>query len=85
VESGEILLAICNFTPIPRQDYRIGLPAGGEWTELLNSDAGPYGGSGIGNLGSVKADPVPLHDRPFSAAFTLPPLAFLLLKHRGGE
>ncbi|MGV8087504.1 MAG: 1,4-alpha-glucan branching protein GlgB, partial [Methanomicrobiales archaeon] len=84
-ESGEFLIAICNFTPIPRQDYRIGLPAGGEWTELLNSDAGHYGGSGIGNLGSVKADPVPFHDRPFSAAFTLPPLAFLLLKHRGGE
>ncbi len=85
LESGEILLAICNFTPIPRQDYRIGLPAGGEWIELLNSDAGHYGGSGIGNLGSVKADPVPFHDKPFSAAFILPPLAFLLLKHRGGE
>lgn len=82
--SGDTLLAICNFTPVPRHIYRIGLPEGGVWTELLNSDAEIYGGSGLGNFGEVTAEPVPCHDRPFSAAFTLPPLGFLLLKHQGG-
>lgn len=84
-ESGDTLLAVCNFTPVPRHDYRIGLPGGGEWTELLNSDAGHYGGSGMGNYGAVTADALPFHGRPYSAGFTLPPLGFLLLKHRGGE
>jgi 1,4-alpha-glucan branching enzyme len=84
-ESGDTILAICNFTPVPRHDYRIGLPSDGVWTEILNSDAGHYGGSGMGNYGAVTADPVPFHGRPFSALFTLPPLGFLLLKHRGGE
>jgi 1,4-alpha-glucan branching enzyme len=81
-ESGDTVLALCNFTPVPRHDYRIGLPADGVWTEILNSDAEHYGGSGMGNFGGVTAAPVPFHDRPFSAAFTLPPLAFLLLKHK---
>ena len=84
-ESGETLLAICNCTPVPRHDYRIGLPAGGVWTEILNSDAEHYGGSGMGNFGAVNASPVRFHGRPFSAAFTLPPLGFLLLKNKGGK
>ena len=83
--SKDELLAICNCTPVPRHAYRIGLPAGGVWKEILNSDADWYGGSGMGNFGTLTADPVPCHDRPFSAAFTLPPLAFLLLKHEGGH
>lgn len=84
-DSGDTFLALCNFTPVPRHDYRIGLPAGGVWTEILNSDAEYYGGSGMGNFGGVTAAPVPFHDRPFSAVFTLPPLAFLFLKHKRGE
>ncbi|HON82179.1 MAG TPA: 1,4-alpha-glucan branching protein GlgB [Methanoregulaceae archaeon] len=83
--SGTTLLAICNFTPVPRNDYRIGLPTEGVWTEILNSDSEYYCGSGMGNFGSVSTVPVPFHGRPFSAEFTLPPLAFLLLKHRGDE
>ena len=84
-DSADTLLALCNFTPVPRHDYRIGLPAGGVWKEILNSDAEHYGGSGMGNFGAVTAGPVPFHQRPFSASVTLPPLAFLLLKHEGGE
>ena len=84
-DSGDTFLALCNFTPVPRHDYRIGLPADGVWREILNSDAEHYGGSGMGNFGGVTAAPVPFHDRPFSAAFTLPPLAFLLLKHTRGK
>jgi 1,4-alpha-glucan branching enzyme len=80
-----MFLALFNFTPVPRHDYRIGLPADGVWREILNSDAEHYGGSGMGNFGGVTAAPVPFHDRPFSAAFTLPPLAFLLLKHTRGK
>jgi 1,4-alpha-glucan branching enzyme len=84
-ESGNKLLAICNFTPVPRKDYRIGLPAPGVWTEVLNSDSEHYCGSGMGNFGSVATVPVPFHGRPFSAEFTLPPLAFLLFKHQEDE
>jgi 1,4-alpha-glucan branching enzyme len=82
--SPETLLAICNFTPVPRHGYRIGLPSGGTWHEILNSDADCYGGSGMGNLGRVTAERREFHGRPYSAAFTLPPLGFLLLKS-GGE
>jgi 1,4-alpha-glucan branching enzyme len=84
-DSADILIALCNFTPVPRHDYRIGIPAGGVWKEILNSDAEYYGGSGMGNFGAVTASPVPFHHRPFSASVTLPPLAFLLLKQEGGE
>ena len=80
----DTLLAVCNLTPAPRHHYRIGLPFGGSWREILNSDAACYGGSGMGNLGWVDADDQEFHGRPYSASFTLPPLAFLLLKHKGG-
>jgi 1,4-alpha-glucan branching enzyme len=66
---------ICNLSPTVRQDYRMGLPAGGWWTEILNSDAAAYNGSNIGNLGGVHADSIPFHGLPCSALFTLPPLA----------
>ena len=59
-ESGDTILAICNFTPVPRHDYRIGLPSGGVWTEILNSDAGHYGGSGMGNYRSGDRRSCPL-------------------------
>jgi 1,4-alpha-glucan branching enzyme len=84
-ESADTLLAICNFTPVPRYDYRIGIPLGGVWSEILNSDSEYYGGSGVGNFGAVTADHVPCHGRPFSATFILPPLSFLLLKHQEGR
>jgi 1,4-alpha-glucan branching enzyme len=70
-----LVLTVCNFTPVPRQGYRIGAPRGGFWREALNSDGLAYGGSGVGNLGGVEAAPAPLHGRPFSLPLTLPPLA----------
>ncbi|MFD2738016.1 1,4-alpha-glucan branching protein GlgB [Sulfitobacter aestuarii] len=70
---------ICNMTPTPRQDYRIGLPSGGRWREVLNSDAEQYGGSGVGNPEGVVAEQPGSHGQPFSAALTLPPLAIIIL------
>jgi 1,4-alpha-glucan branching enzyme len=71
---------VCNFTPSPRVDYRLGVPSGGYWRELLNSDAKEYAGSGIGNAGGVMAEEKPAHGRPFSLNLTLPPLGALFLK-----
>jgi 1,4-alpha-glucan branching enzyme len=76
---GDIVVA-CNFTPIPRVGYRLGVPGGGFWRELLNSDAKEYGGSGMGNLGGVLAEEQPVHGRPYSLNLTLPPLAAVFLK-----
>lgn len=73
------ILVVANFTPIPREGYRVGVPQGGVWRELLNSDAEIYGGSGMGNLGNAAATPEPWHDRPFSLVLTLPPLAVVFL------
>jgi 1,4-alpha-glucan branching enzyme len=72
-----LVLAVCNFTPVPRQNYRIGAPQGGFWREELNSDGKEYGGSGLGNSGGVEAEPKSQHGRPFSLTLTLPPLAVL--------
>ena len=74
------ILIVCNFTPVPRYGYRVGVPSGGFWRELLNSDAQEYGGSGMGNLGGVHAELQPAHGRPFSVSLTLPPLSALFLK-----
>ena len=77
---GDAPVAVAsNFTPVPRMNYRIGLPATGAWREIFNSDADAYGGSGMGNLGAVTAEPSPLHGFPASAAITLPPLSTLYL------
>jgi len=72
---------ISNFTPVARHNYRIGLPEAGMWTEIFNSDAREFGGSGVGNLGSVMAHPRPSHGFPASAEITLPPLATVYLRH----
>ncbi len=74
------LIFAANFTPIPRENYRIGVPQDGIWRERLNSDAKVYGGSGIGNLGEVESTPVPYHGRPSSLVLTLPPLSMLVLE-----
>jgi 1,4-alpha-glucan branching enzyme len=71
---------VSNFTPVPRTGYRIGLPAAGRWRELFNSDAREYGGSGMGNMGSVTAEPHPSHGLPASAEITIPPLATLFFQ-----
>ncbi|HKY73468.1 MAG TPA: 1,4-alpha-glucan branching protein GlgB [Nitrospira sp.] len=80
----DLLLVVCNFTPVPRTNYRIGVPRGGYWQELLNSDAMLYGGGGWGNLGGAEAAPVPLHGRHHSLTLTLPALSALFFKSTGG-
>jgi 1,4-alpha-glucan branching enzyme len=75
-----MVLVVCNNTPVPRSGYRVGVPVGGKWSELLNSDAVDYGGSGVGNLGGVDARDFPSHGRPQSVTLTLPPLGCLYLQ-----
>jgi 1,4-alpha-glucan branching enzyme len=77
---GDTVLVVCNFTPVPRHNYRLGVPSGGHWRELLNSDATDYAGSGVGNGGGVHAEGVPSHGRRYSVNLTLPPLGVLFLK-----
>ena len=79
------VLVICNFTPVPRLNYQVGVPRGGLWRELLNSDAKDYGGSGMGNMGEVEAAPVPAHGRHFSLLLTLPPLSTLFFVSEAGR
>jgi len=79
----EVILVVCNLTPVVRHNYRVGVPYGGFWREVLNSDAYLYGGSGQGNLGGVEAAPTPSHGRTNSLSLTLPPLAVVFF--RGGD
>ena len=78
--SGEIAV-VCNFTPVPRFDYRVGVPRPGFWREVLNTDAREYGGSGIGNLGGVSTSAVASHGRPQSLGLALPPLGVVILRY----
>jgi 1,4-alpha-glucan branching enzyme len=75
---GPPLLVACNFTPVVRYGYRVGVPLAGTWCEVLNGDAQAYGGSGVGNMGRVSSEPVPWHGRANSATLTLPPLATVI-------
>jgi 1,4-alpha-glucan branching enzyme len=81
---GPALALVCNFTPVPRYNYRVGVPSGGNWEEVLNSDAAAYGGSGQGNLGGVEAVPFGWHGRPWCLSLTVPPLAVVFLRQPGG-
>lgn len=79
--AGQQILVVCNFTPVPRSDYRIGVPAGGSWREVLNTDATVYGGSGSGNGGAtIAATAQPAHSQSHSITLALPPLATLFLQ-----
>jgi 1,4-alpha-glucan branching enzyme len=77
---GSMVAVVCNFTPVPRHNYIVGVPGGGRWLELLNSDARDYGGSGSGNLGGLEAAPVGAHGRSHSLTLTVPPLAISVFK-----
>ncbi|MEX2175471.1 MAG: 1,4-alpha-glucan branching protein GlgB [Pirellulaceae bacterium] len=79
---GDILF-VFNFTPLTRHNYRVGVPRGGHWQELLNSDAPLYGGSGQGNLGGVSAAPIPCHGRPYLLNITVPPLGVVAFGRQG--
>jgi 1,4-alpha-glucan branching enzyme len=77
---ADFLLFVCNFTPVPRQGYEVGVPEEGFYLEVLNTDAAMFGGSNMGNGGSVSSRPVPRHNRKHSIAITVPPLAVLAFK-----
>ena len=81
--TNDSVLVVCNFTPVLRHNYQVGVPRGGFWRETLNSDAGEYGGSQQGNLGGREASPVACHGRFHSLTLTLPPLAIMFLKNEG--
>jgi 1,4-alpha-glucan branching enzyme len=75
-------MLVCNFTPTPQHNYRVGVPRNGTWQEILNSDAPLYGGSGQGNIGGVQSTPVQWHGQTQSVNLTLPPLATIALINR---
>lgn len=80
LDGGAAVLIVCNFTPVPRTNYIVGVPDGGYWKEIANSDATLYGGSGMGNLGGVDSAPISVHGRFHSLVLTLPPLSTLMFK-----
>jgi 1,4-alpha-glucan branching enzyme len=80
---GDPVACVANLTPVPHHGYRVGLPRGGRWLELLNTDAREFGGSGLGNAGAVEAEEFAWHGLDFSASLTLPPLAVLWLAPEG--
>jgi 1,4-alpha-glucan branching enzyme len=81
-DPSDFLLVCCNFTPVPRHGYEFGVPEQGFYEEILNTDAGMFGGSNMGNGGMVSSRPVPKHGRPYSLAVTLPPLAVVVFRKR---
>jgi len=83
--SINMTLFVGNFTPVPRHNYRVGVPLGCHWREMLNSDAPLYGGSGQGNIGGVAATPLPIHGRPYSLNLTLPPLGIVVFQPEVGD
>ncbi|HOA83158.1 MAG TPA: 1,4-alpha-glucan branching protein GlgB [Thermodesulfovibrio thiophilus] len=78
--SKNIILVVCNFTPVPRFNYILGVPENGYWKEILNSDSEVYGGSNHGNIGGVEASMTPSHGRPYSISVTVPPLGLIFFK-----
>ena len=81
--NNEWIAVLCNFTPVPRHNFRAGVPEPGRWVEVLNTDAPIYGGSGQGNLGGVDTTPMPAHGRPQSLVVTLPPLSVVAFRYAG--
>jgi 1,4-alpha-glucan branching enzyme len=77
----EIVAAVFNFTPIARHNYRVGVPRGGYWREILNSDSQAYGGADFGNLGGTDAQDVPSHGRAHSLNLIVPPLGAVFFKN----
>ncbi|MGU3359821.1 1,4-alpha-glucan branching protein GlgB [Methylobacterium sp. M6A4_1b] len=82
-EPDEIAIVVSNFTPVPREGYRIGVPAAGSYREAINSDAERYGGSNIGNMGGVQAEAIASHGQPYSVSLTIPPLATTIFVREG--
>jgi 1,4-alpha-glucan branching enzyme len=78
--NGEVMACVANFSAVPHYGYRLGLPSSGTWREVVNTDAGEYGGSGVGSYGAVDAYDDEWHGRPASATLTLPPLGVVWLR-----
>jgi len=81
-DQNDFVVVVANFTPVLRENYRVGVPEAGFYREVLNTDAEAYWGSNVGNLGGVKAEPVPWMDREYSLKLTLPPLGVVFLKRQ---
>ena len=82
---ADTLVVVCHFTPVPRSQYRVGMPFKGKWKEVLNTNAGEYGGTGVGNFGEVFTQDHPFHDQPASVELTIPGLTTLWFKWEGEE
>ena len=80
--NGERIIVISNFTPVPREGYRIGVNAAGEYEEILNTDSMYYQGSNVGNFGLVESEEIASHGRENSISVTIPPLATIYLKYK---
>jgi 1,4-alpha-glucan branching enzyme len=78
-DGSRVLVCVANLAPVPRPDYRLGLPRAGRWREAINTDSSFYGGTDTGNLGGIEAEPIGWHEQPFSAEVTLPPLGVIWL------
>ncbi len=78
-KNGNFLIIVCNFTPVIRSNYRIGVPEFKEYSEIFNSDSEFYGGSNVGNFGRIKAEKIPFHGFNYSISLTLPPLGCIIL------
>jgi 1,4-alpha-glucan branching enzyme len=81
-DANDKIIVACNFTPVPRRQYRIGVPDEGIYREILNSDSSYYDGGNVGNAGEIASDSLPYHGRPFSLSIALPPLGVIFLKHK---
>ena len=82
-DEGGCLAVVSNLSPVPREGYRLGLPFAGRWSEVLNTDAVAYGGSGLGNFGAIEAEATPWHGRPASASIIVPPLSTSFFRYEG--
>jgi 1,4-alpha-glucan branching enzyme len=81
----ELIAVICNFSPMPRPNYRVGIPRAGFWSEVFNSNGRQYGGTGEGNFGGTEAVPIPLHGRSYSLTVDVPPLAAVFFRWDGAK
>jgi 1,4-alpha-glucan branching enzyme len=79
-DRGDALVFVCNFTPVPRHGYRLGMPAAGDYVEQMNTDARAYGGSDVRNVGTLTTEAIPTHGREQALALTLPPLGAIVLR-----
>jgi 1,4-alpha-glucan branching enzyme len=83
-DPSNFVVAVCNFTPVVREDYRVPVPEPGFYREILNTDSAYYEGSNVGNIGGVVAEAVPMHGRPYSLRLRIPPLATMYFKLQRG-